>query len=107
MVTDSLFQVLPAAAESGSVAITFDGRPLRVPAGAGVERFRTTPVSGAARAPYCMMGVCFECLVEIDGAQSRQSCLVTVEHGMVIRSQHGMRALAENDAMTEGARDAG
>ena len=116
MVTDSLFQVLPAAAESGSVAITFDGRPLRVPAGAsvaaallaaGVERFRTTPVSNAPRAPYCMMGVCFECLVEIDGAQSRQSCLVTVEHGMVIRSQHGMRALAENDAMTEGARDAG
>lgn len=117
MVTDSLFNVLPAVAsgaESGTVTITFDGKALRVPHGAsvaaallaaGVERFRTTPVSGAARAPYCMMGVCFECLVEIDGVANRQSCLVPVAEGMTIRSQCGMRELSDVTTLAGGTHD--
>jgi predicted molibdopterin-dependent oxidoreductase YjgC len=40
-----------------------------------------------------MMGACFECLVEIDGVPSRQSCMVTVRDGMRIRSQEGARDL--------------
>ena len=60
---------------------------------AGVARFRATPVSGAPRAPFCMMGACFECLVEIDGVPSRQSCMVEVKAGMRIRSQEGARDL--------------
>ena len=59
---------------------------------AGVTRFRSTPVSGAPRAPYCMMGVCFEWLLEIDGVANRQACLVPVEPGMKIRSQEGARS---------------
>jgi len=50
---------------------------------------RTTPVSGAPRAPYCLMGICFECLVEINGIPNRQACQVTVEQGMRIRNQSG------------------
>ena len=45
------------------------------------------PVDGSARAPYCLMGVCFECLMEIDGEPDVQSCLVTVREGMVVRRQ--------------------
>ena len=37
--------------------------------------------------PYCLMGVCFECLMEIDGEPDVQSCLVTVREGMVVRRQ--------------------
>ena len=48
---------------------------------AGVTTLRETPVSGAARAPYCMMGVCFDCLVEIDGVGNRQACLTPVADG--------------------------
>ncbi|WP_419525505.1 2Fe-2S iron-sulfur cluster-binding protein [Bilophila wadsworthia] len=33
------------------------------------------------------MGVCFECLMEIDGEPDVQSCLVTVREGMVVRRQ--------------------
>ena len=40
-----------------------------------------------------MMGACFECLVEIDGVPSRQSCMVEVKAGMRIRSQEGARDL--------------
>ncbi|MBT8115671.1 MAG: (2Fe-2S)-binding protein [Arenicella sp.] len=55
----------------------------------GLPWCRTTPVSGAPRAPYCMMGVCFECLVEINGVPNRQSCQISVEQGMQIRRQPG------------------
>jgi D-hydroxyproline dehydrogenase subunit gamma len=60
----------------------------------GAEPFRTTPVTEAPRAPYCMMGVCFECLVEVDGKPSRQACLTTVRDGMVIRRQRGASSLS-------------
>ncbi|SAK83325.1 NAD(FAD)-dependent dehydrogenase [Caballeronia temeraria] len=88
--------------ESGNIEIWFNDEPLTVPAGrsvaaallaSGVSRFRATPVSGAPRAPYCMMGACFECLVEIDGVPSRQSCMVEVKAGMRVRSQEGARDL--------------
>jgi hypothetical protein len=39
-----------------------------------------------------MMGVCFDCLAEIDGVPNRQSCMVPVVPGMRIASQRGARA---------------
>ena len=56
---------------------------------------RTTPVSGAPRAPYCMMGVCFECLVTVDRVANRQGCLVPVAAGMRIETQHGKREVGQ------------
>ena len=82
------------------VTVAVEGRTLEVPAGetvaavllaAGIVPTRTTPVSGAPRAPYCMMGVCFDCLVEIDGSPNRQACMVPVADGMSIRRQCGAR----------------
>ncbi len=58
---------------------------------AGLLATRRTPVSGAPRGPYCMMGVCFECLVTIDDAGNRQACLIPVREGMRISTQHGRR----------------
>ena len=51
----------------------------------GVREFRSSVVSRSPRAPYCMMGVCFECPLEIDGVRARQSCMVTVRDGMQVR----------------------
>ncbi len=50
---------------------------------------RTTPVSGVLRAPYCMMGVCFDCLAMVDGVSSIQTCLTPVRDGMRIERQLG------------------
>ncbi|PBB24478.1 (2Fe-2S)-binding protein [Mesorhizobium sp. WSM4307] len=81
-----------------SATIFLDGRPVQCRPGdsvaaallaAGVDRFRTTPVSGADRMPYCMIGNCFDCLVEIDGQADRQACLVPTADGMQVRSQLG------------------
>lgn len=54
---------------------------------------RLTPVSGSRRAPYCMMGVCFDCLAEIDGVASVQTCLKPVCEGMKIKRQRGKRRI--------------
>ena len=51
--------------------------------------FRTTPVSGVARGPFCMMGICFDCLVEIDGVANRQACMTEVRDGMRVKRQLG------------------
>lgn len=88
-------------ADAGTaVALTVDGKPVRARSGdtvaaallsAGIEHCRTTPVTGAPRAPYCLMGVCFDCLVTIDGVGSRQACLVPVHEGMKVETQQGRR----------------
>jgi sarcosine oxidase subunit alpha len=83
-----------------SVAISVDGARVTARAGdtvaaallaAGLRSTRTTPVSGSPRAPYCMMGVCFECLVTIDDVGNRQACLIPVSEGMRVDTQKGKR----------------
>ena len=64
---------------------------------AGLASLRDTPVSGSERAPYCMMGVCFDCLAEIDGVPNRQSCMVAGAPGMRIRRQRGARSIDPDD----------
>ncbi|MCC7427869.1 MAG: (2Fe-2S)-binding protein [Alphaproteobacteria bacterium] len=97
-----MFRRLPDAAAGPLVPVTIDGQGVMVPEGesaaaaalaAGMVPTRTTPVSGAPRAPWCMMGVCFECLMEIDGEPNMQGCMVPVRAGMVIRRQEGARRL--------------
>jgi predicted molibdopterin-dependent oxidoreductase YjgC len=41
-----------------------------------------------------MMGVCFECLVEIDGVPNRQGCMTPVREGMQVRRMNGARSVA-------------
>lgn len=60
----------------------------------GVSACRTTPVSGAPRGPFCMMGVCFDCLVELDGVPNVQACMTQVRDGMRVRSMSGKARLA-------------
>ena len=58
----------------------------------GMRANRTHPVTNEPRGPYCMMGVCFECLVEIDGVPNRQACQVKLGPAMQVMSQRGARA---------------
>jgi sarcosine oxidase subunit alpha len=83
-----------------ALSFTVDGKPVSARPGdtvaaallaVGIDHCRTTPVSGAPRAPYCLMGVCFDCLVTIDGIGNRQGCLVPVCEGMKVETQEGKR----------------
>ena len=80
------------------ITVHLDGVPVVAEAGESVAAFllrqpqawsRTTPISGAVRGPYCMMGVCFDCLAKTDGNSSVQTCLVQVREGMRIDRQYG------------------
>ena len=42
--------------------------------------------SGAPRGLFCGMGVCFDCLVTVDGRPSQRACLTEVQAGMDVRS---------------------
>jgi D-hydroxyproline dehydrogenase subunit gamma len=84
------------------VPFTVDGRAVEALAGDtvaaallanGITVCRNTPVSGAPRSPYCMMGVCFDCLVTIDDVGNRQGCQVRVAPGMRIETQDGKREI--------------
>lgn len=96
----------PIDSDSGKRAVTMnvEGRAIAAREGdtlaiallnAGVTPFRQTPVSGSPRAPLCLMGVCFDCLVEVDGQQNVQSCMVEVKNGMRVRLQNGPRRVED------------
>ena len=80
----------------GPVVITYEGTTLPAYAGesvaaallrAGVTAFRRTAKMGAARGYYCGMGVCFECLVEVDGVGGLRACRTEVRMGMTVRME--------------------
>ena len=53
---------------------------------------RNSPVSGEPRAPFCMIGNCFECAVEVDGVNGVQACLTPLREGMRIRRSPALSA---------------
>ncbi|MDP1720532.1 MAG: (2Fe-2S)-binding protein [Candidatus Nanopelagicaceae bacterium] len=79
-----------------SVKYFFDGEPGYAVAGQnvaaailqnGVRVLRTTRVSHAPRGIFCGIGICFDCLVVIDGIPNQRACLIEVCDGMRIESQ--------------------
>jgi len=98
-----MFKLLPDQT-AATLTVIVNGKAVNVPQGfnaaaamllQGNGATRTSALSGAGRAPYCMMGVCFECLMDINGEPNQQGCLVTVTEGMRINAQHGKRMVAE------------
>lgn len=81
------------ASTAPELEVLLDGEPVSVPAGISVAAAliyldclptRHSELSQTPRAPYCMMGACFECLLEIDGIVQR-ACQVTVAAGMQLQ----------------------
>ncbi|TCZ51921.1 (2Fe-2S)-binding protein [Roseicella aquatilis] len=94
-----MFQRMPEAGRR-PLRFTLDGAPAEGFEGdtvaaallaSGHTTCRETAVSGTPRGSYCLMGVCFDCLVTIDGTGNRQGCLVRLEDGMRVETQHGKR----------------
>lgn len=52
---------------------------------------RTTPVNGNRRAPFCMMGVCYDCIAVVNGEGSVRTCTVPVIEGLRVHRQEGAR----------------
>jgi predicted molibdopterin-dependent oxidoreductase YjgC len=78
--------------------LSFDGRRVRVAPGqsvaaalwaAGIRSWRTTREAGAPRGLFCGIGICFDCLVTVDGTPNQRACLVPARPDMVVTTQLG------------------
>ncbi|MEV7813791.1 (2Fe-2S)-binding protein [Streptomyces flaveolus] len=89
---------LTRARPGPACTVTFDGRPLEALPGqtvaaalwaAGVTAWRSTRGAGRPRGVFCGIGVCFDCLVTVNGRPHQRACLVPVRPGDDIRTQEG------------------
>lgn len=78
---------------AATIEILVDGQSVEVPQGVsvaaallleGVVPFRYSKVDQSPRAPYCLMGVCAECLVTINDKPGQFACQIVVQQGMRI-----------------------
>lgn len=74
-----------------TLRMQIDDQTLDVPSGISVaaaiarlQRPFRRSVQGQPRAPFCGMGICFECRVRIDGVAQQRACMVVVREGMQV-----------------------
>ena len=101
-----MFKRITPESAAQSVAFDFEGRAIAARPGdtvaaallaAGETQFRTTPEKDRPRGPFCMMGICFDCLMVIDGEPNRQACQVLAADGMTVRRQIGAAEVGPDD----------
>lgn len=56
---------------------------------AGIRSWRTTRLEGRPRGLFCGIGICFDCLVVIDGQPNQRACLALARAGMDVQPQEG------------------
>jgi predicted molibdopterin-dependent oxidoreductase YjgC len=88
------------------VSLTLDGRAVTAYLGEtvaavlfadGAADTRTT-VGGSPRGVFCGMGVCFDCLVVVDGVPNTRACMTWVRDGMQVSRQDGLVARKPQEA---------
>lgn len=86
-----MYQRVDDNIEGEVITFNFNGQSIHAAVGdtvasallmAGMTALRATP-SGEPRGPYCLMGACYDCLVDIDG-KTVQACMTPVSDGMVV-----------------------
>ena len=80
-----------------TVALTLDGRAVTAYEGETIAALllaeghvaTRTPPGGSPRGVFCGMGVCFDCLVVVDGVPNTRACVTWVRDGMQVARQDG------------------
>jgi predicted molibdopterin-dependent oxidoreductase YjgC len=76
--------------------LTFDGHEVTAHAGqtvgaslidAGIRSWRTTRNHGEPRGIFCGIGICYDCLITVDGLANQRACLVRAANGMRLSSE--------------------
>jgi len=77
------------------IAFTFNGEEVPAKEGQSVSAAliahelrinRHTRINNEPRGIYCGIGICFDCLVTIDGVVNQRGCLTVVRSGMIVES---------------------
>jgi D-hydroxyproline dehydrogenase subunit gamma len=53
---------------------------------AGYTNTKTSPLKHEPRGALCGMGVCFECMVNVNGVPNIRSCMTEVENNMDVKT---------------------
>lgn len=87
--------LLPEVQRGRPIKIQVDGKPIVAYDGetvaaamlaAGIQTFRLSRKNKEPRGLYCGMGVCYECLVTVDGVHALQACLTLVSDGIQVET---------------------
>lgn len=90
--------------DGAAIIVHVNGRPVTALAGQtvaavllaqGVRVFRYTAQRGEPRGVFCGMGICYECLVTVDGVACVRACVTPAAHGMVIETGAARPATGE------------
>ena len=91
-----MFKRMNNATAGAKIIMTIEGKEIAASQGdtvaaamlaAGFAYTRITPEKENRRAPFCMMGICFDCIVEINGIPNQKACQVLVQEGMHVNIQ--------------------
>ena len=87
--------MLPEVQRGKPVKISVDGNLIEAYEGetiatallsVGIRTFRLTSKHKEPRSLFCGMGVCFECLVTVDGVHAIRACVTPVAEGMQVET---------------------
>ena len=87
--------LLPEVQRGKLIQISVDGKPIDAYEGetvaaallsAGIRAFRRDAHTNEPRGIYCGMGLCYECLVTVDGAHAVRACVTPIAAGMRIET---------------------
>lgn len=78
-----------------SITFTFNGREFSGEEGQSIaaaliaadqRELRRTRFDSQPRSIYCGIGICFDCVVIVDGIANQRSCLIEIKDGMNVES---------------------
>jgi D-hydroxyproline dehydrogenase subunit gamma len=84
-----------------NIEFTFDGESINAITGQSVaaallaanqRALRKTRFNNNDRGVFCGIGVCFDCLVVVDGITNQRACLIEAKPGMKVQTQVGSNA---------------
>lgn len=87
--------MLPAIQRGERVNLTVDGKSIEAYQGetvaaamlaAGIRTFHKSHKHQQPRSLYCGMGICYECLVTINGVHAQRACITLVKEGMQVET---------------------
>lgn len=93
------------------IQLSLDGAPLTSRPGqtvgaalsdAGITSWRTTRNEGRPRGLFCGIGVCFDCLLTVDGVPNQRACLTPARDGMALDTGCAPRAASSQDGSQDG-----
>jgi aerobic-type carbon monoxide dehydrogenase small subunit (CoxS/CutS family) len=83
------------------IEFTFDGKIISALSGQSVgaallaanqRSLRKTRFNKNKRGIFCGIGICFDCLVVVDGVTNQRACIIEARPGMKVQTQDGSNA---------------